>query len=28
LIGINVSKKLKGEMSAALAIPIGLGMGH
>ena len=28
LIGINVSKKLKGETSAALAIPIGLGMGY
>jgi type IV pilus assembly protein PilM len=27
LIGISVSKKLKGETSAALAIPIGLGMG-
>jgi type IV pilus assembly protein PilM len=28
LIGISVSKKLKGETSAALAIPIGLGMGY
>jgi len=28
LIGISVSNKLKGETSAALAIPIGLGMGY
>jgi type IV pilus assembly protein PilM len=28
LIGIGLSKKLKGEAGAALAIPIGLGMGY